>query len=101
MSFKRDTMTRKRPTQVELEHQVSELKKQVQQLQKRLKQTLRQLRDHEDIAYNAQAALDLEQEVSFQDMLAGHPQPEDDSEYFIITLPNGIVKKLKKRVMND
>jgi predicted nucleic acid-binding Zn-ribbon protein len=91
-------MSRKQPTQIELERQVSELKKQVQQLQKRLKQALRQLRDQEDIIYNAQVAIDLEQEQSFQDMLVGNPQPEEDTEYFTITLPNGIVKKIRKRL---
>lgn len=100
-SDKRDSMSRKRPTQVELERQNSDLKRRVQQLEKRLKQALRQLRTQEDIDYDAQVALDLEQEASFQDMLAGTPPQDDDQDHIVVHLPNGQVKKIRKRVANE
>jgi len=100
MSSKRDEMSKKRPTQVELERQNSELKKQVQQLQKRLKQALRQLRNHEDIDYDSQVALDLDAEARFADMLAGK-KPEEVLDFIVVTLANGNVKKIRKRVANE
>lgn len=98
-SDKRDSMSRKKPTQVELERQNSDLKRRVQQLEKRLKQALRQLRDQEDIDYDAQLALDLEQEAAFQDMLSRTPSPVDD--FIEVHLPNGVIKKIRKRVANE
>jgi hypothetical protein len=102
MSSKRGEMSRKRPTQVELERENSELKKQVKQLQKRLKQALRQLKKEDDIEIDNQVALDLEAEASFQDMLEGKKPDEDaDRDYFTVTLPNGHVKKILRRVTNQ
>ncbi len=102
MSFrKRDLMSRKRPTQVELERQNSDLKRRVQHLEKRLKQALRQLKSQEEIDYDAQVALDLEAEASFQDMLAGKQETEEDVEYIVFNLPNGSQKRIKKRVANE
>jgi PleD family two-component response regulator len=94
-------MSRKRPTQVELEQQVSDLKRQVQQLQKRLKQSLRQLRNHEDIELDNRIVFDIECEDEFNDMLAGRKPELEPEKYMTFTLPDGSVKKVLRRTSKE
>jgi len=94
-------MSRKRPTQVELERECSELKKRVSQLEKRLKQALRWQRDQNDMQVDMHLALDLEQEQAFQDMMVRTPDDDVNAEFIVFTLPNGQVKKIPKRASNE
>jgi hypothetical protein len=90
-------MTRKSPTQVELERENDDLVKENSSLKKKLKRALKKLKQYEDIQVDVKMALDEEDEQRFEGMLQPPPPPEDE-EYFTFTLPNGVTKRIKKRV---
>jgi uncharacterized protein YlxW (UPF0749 family) len=94
---RKDTMTRKSPTQVELERENDDLVKENSSLKKKLKRALKKLKQYEDIQVDVKMALDEEDEQRFESMLQPPPPPEDE-EYFTFTLPNGVTKRIKKRV---
>ena len=97
MSAKRLRLTRKAPTQIELERENAELKRRNQQLEKRLKQAVRQLRRYEDVQSDIQAQLEAE--------IADIDRPEEkkeDSDHLVFILPDGTIKKIAKRsVVNE
>ena len=90
-------MTRQSPTQVELERENDDLVKENSSLKKKLKRALKKLKQYEDIQVDVKMALDEEDEQRFEGMLQPPPPPEDE-EYFTFTLPNGVTKRIKKRV---
>jgi len=100
-SKKRDLMSRKRPTQVELERQNSELRKQVQQLQKRLRQAIKNAREDRDIQEDLEYIADMESTAIFQETIEKEKQKEkqEDDEFLTFELPNGKTKRIRKRIM--
>lgn len=93
-------MSRKRPTQVELERELAEAKRRIQQLEKRLKQALRFVKQSEEIQFDNRVALDLEAEKEFTSMLVTNEEREEEN-YLTFTLPNGTVKRFPKRTVNE
>jgi len=92
MSGKSESMSRKRPTQIELERENTDLRKQVQQLRRRLKQIIKQLNKQEDIA------LDYDVELEFIAEPERPLEPEIvEDDFMTFTLPNGRTRRIKKR----
>lgn len=92
----RGSMSRKSPTQIELEVENDRLKKENSNLKKKLKRTIKQLNKYEDIQSDIAAALEIEDEARFEDLFKPPEKPTDD-EYIVLTLPNGNEKRIRKR----
>lgn len=92
----RGSMSRKSPTQIELEVENDRLKKENSNLKKKLKRTIKQLNKYEDIQSDIAAALEIEDEARFEDLFK-LPEKPTSNEYIVLTLPNGNEKRIKKR----
>ncbi len=92
----RGSMSRKSPTQIELEAENDRLKKENSNLKKKLKRTIKQLHKYEDIQSDITAALEAEDEARFEDLFKPPEKPTTD-DFIVITLPDGCEKRIRKR----
>lgn len=101
-------MSKKSPTQIELEHKVRELEKELEQSRRKLKRALRQLVKYEDVDLCNQVLQadetveEIEAEVLTKKETAKREAAKKEADkYFELTLPNGTIKKIKKRVQEE
>lgn len=93
-------MSRKAPTQRELEIENRDLRMQVNALRRRLKQTVRQVQNFDNYLDVTEVKRELEAERDLD--LRRKPRDWDDKpqepEYIEFTLPNGDVRRVPKRM---
>ena len=91
-------MTRKAQTQVELERKIRLLEKELELLKRKYKRTLKQLSKFADKDLEVVATLEAEEEHRFQTPQVESEIEQEVPDYFEVELPNGSIKKIKKRL---
>lgn len=100
MSTKRRVqMSRKQPTQNELEKINSSLKRRVTQLEKQLKRAVRQLQQYED--FNLDLSIDADEEMSALFNKPALTKNTNDDDFLTFTLSDGTTKTIKKRIVKE
>jgi len=96
-------MSRKSPTQVELEKRVRDLEKELELLKRKYKRTLKQLSQFADQDLGVIATLEAEEESKFQKSTQKEDGPKklEEEEHFTVTLPDGSEKRIKKRPIKE
>jgi hypothetical protein len=97
MSNKRGLMTRKAPTQLELERENGNLRKRCQQLEKRLRRVTRQLNQYEDAVIDEEVEAEVPLIANTEQPITPEEVDEINSMFLTFTLPDGTVKKVKRR----
>lgn len=99
MSSKRGPMSRKQPTQLELEKENAELKRDNYQLRKRLKRMVRQLQQYEDLTELKEV---LAEEIpGLNEEIVQEEVQRVNDMFLTFTLPNGQVKQIRKRAAGE
>lgn len=98
MSSKRGSMSRKQPTQIELERENAELKRQKQQLEKRLKRAIRQLRQYEELVDLQSLSEDI---PGLDEQMVQEEVSRVNDLFMTFTLPNGEERRIRKRASGE
>lgn len=92
-------MSRKQPTQLELEKENAELKRDNHQLRKRLKRIVRQLQQYEDLTELKEV---LAEEIpGLNEEIVQEEVQRVNDMFLTFTLPNGQVKQIRKRAAGE
>lgn len=93
-------MSRKAPTQRELENENRDLRMEVNALRRRLKQTVRQVQHFDNYLDGAEVKREIEAEkdMSLRRKPRDWDSKPEEPEYIEFTLPNGDVRRISKRM---
>ena len=97
-------MSRKSATQVELERRVRDLEKELELFKRKYKRTLKQLSKYADQDLSIVATLEAENDSRFSDLstqIATPPEEPEEDSYFIVDLPDGSTKRIKRRAPKE